>query len=216
MGLNEIIKIGGRIKEFRKQKGFTQKQMAKAVGIPYSTYSNYENNNRVPKKEQLEKIVKILGITISDLVESSVIERELRILQLEYKDLKDNDDIPLNTRLESLKIYEEEIKNRKEALALNAYLIKNNKSSETINQISNRMAMNIQDLSFLEKRILESTGKLNDEGKKKVFEYANDLVDSSKYQQMSDQSHLVPIAAHNDNIDDPEQRELIEEDLKDL
>lgn len=68
MGLNEIIQIGARLKQIRKEKGWTQKNFAEYVKIPYSTYSNYENGNRVPSKEQLEKIVAALGITIPELL----------------------------------------------------------------------------------------------------------------------------------------------------
>lgn len=68
MGINEIIKIGGRIKKLRKEKGLTQKEMADLCEIPYSTYSNYENDNREPGIEQLEKISSVLNITLDDLI----------------------------------------------------------------------------------------------------------------------------------------------------
>lgn len=68
MGLNEIIQIGSRLKQIRKEKGWTQKDFAEYVNIPYSTYSNYENGNREPSKIQLEKIVATLGITIPELL----------------------------------------------------------------------------------------------------------------------------------------------------
>ena len=42
--------------------------MAKLCGIPYSTYSNYENNNREPNLAQLNKIANILGISLQNLV----------------------------------------------------------------------------------------------------------------------------------------------------
>ena len=50
MGVNEFIKIGDKIKEIRKLRGLTQRDVAKKLNIPYSTYSNYENNNREPNK----------------------------------------------------------------------------------------------------------------------------------------------------------------------
>ena len=38
------------------------------------------------------------------------------------------------------------------------------------------------------------------------------------YQQKADinKDYLMPVAAHNDNADDPEQQRLMEEDLADL
>ena len=46
MGINEYIKIGNRIRQLRLEKGYSQKEMAALAGISYTTYSNYENNNR--------------------------------------------------------------------------------------------------------------------------------------------------------------------------
>lgn len=68
MGINEYIKIGNRIKSLRKAKGISQKEMAKRAGIPYSTYSNYENDNREPNKNQLGKIATALGISEVELL----------------------------------------------------------------------------------------------------------------------------------------------------
>lgn len=66
MGINEFIKIGNRIKKLRIEKGFSQKEMATITGIPYSTYSNYENNNREPNLEQLKKIATALNIELTE------------------------------------------------------------------------------------------------------------------------------------------------------
>ena len=62
MGINEYIQIGNRLRKERIEKGYTQKQFAELAGIPYSTYSNYENNNREPGREALEKIAAALGV----------------------------------------------------------------------------------------------------------------------------------------------------------
>jgi transcriptional regulator with XRE-family HTH domain len=68
MGVNEIIKIGNRIKKLRKEKGLTQREMSDILNIPYSTYSNYENNNREPSVELLDKVGEILGVSRFDLL----------------------------------------------------------------------------------------------------------------------------------------------------
>lgn len=67
MGLNEIIKIGDSIKKLRIAKGITQKEMAKELNIPYSTYSNYENNNRTPSVDTIATIADKLDVDINDL-----------------------------------------------------------------------------------------------------------------------------------------------------
>ena len=42
--------------KFRKQKGLTQAEMAEKLGVSRSTYTNYENGNRTPDFEVLERI----------------------------------------------------------------------------------------------------------------------------------------------------------------
>lgn len=68
MGINELLQVGSRIKKIRKEKGYTQKNFAKEIGVTYSTYSNYENNNRVPNAETLHKIADALGVTVGELL----------------------------------------------------------------------------------------------------------------------------------------------------
>lgn len=77
MGINEVVQIGNKIRKLRSEKGFTQKEMASLTGIPHSTYSNYENNNREPSSEQLEKIANVLGISLEDLIFRGEISTEL-------------------------------------------------------------------------------------------------------------------------------------------
>ncbi len=68
MRLNSLIQVGTRIKELRKEKGISQKEFSQLVGIKYATYSNYENNNREPTKEQLEKIADKLDVSVDKLL----------------------------------------------------------------------------------------------------------------------------------------------------
>lgn len=68
MGVNEYIKIGSRIKEVRKRKGLTQREMADKLNLAYSTYSNYENNHREPSFDIIEQAADILGVTLEYLM----------------------------------------------------------------------------------------------------------------------------------------------------
>ncbi|MDU7363911.1 helix-turn-helix transcriptional regulator [Clostridium sp.] len=60
--------LGDRIKEARKNKGFSQKEFANILEIPVSTLANYENNHREPNIETLEKIAKNLSISTNELI----------------------------------------------------------------------------------------------------------------------------------------------------
>ena len=78
MGITEYIKVGSFIKELRLSKGYTAKEFAKKIHVPYSTYSNYENNNREPNLDVLQKICDNLGVTIDELLRFSTLPLELR------------------------------------------------------------------------------------------------------------------------------------------
>lgn len=81
MGINEFIQVGNQIRKYRLKKGLSQKEMAKLADIPYSTYSNYENNNREPNSEQLRKIADALGVSIFDIMNfNSTIDLAYEIL----------------------------------------------------------------------------------------------------------------------------------------
>jgi len=40
------LTIGQRLKELRDEKGITQVELAKQIGVAQNTYANYENENR--------------------------------------------------------------------------------------------------------------------------------------------------------------------------
>ncbi len=89
MGINEIIQIGNRIRELRIEKGYTQKEMARLTGIPYSTYSNYENNNREPNLEQLRKIASVLNISLFKLITTNQYAKYMDKDVLEYEQIQE-------------------------------------------------------------------------------------------------------------------------------
>ena len=93
MGVNEYVRIGDKIKSRRKACRYTQRHVANELNIPYSTYSNYENNNREPSFDMLKKIASVLGVSFADLMgwddnaHVGHIAREVHELELVEKDL---------------------------------------------------------------------------------------------------------------------------------
>lgn len=57
--------IGERIKEVRKNKGFSVRYLSEQSGISRSTISRWENNHLNPSEEKLRRVIKALGITTS-------------------------------------------------------------------------------------------------------------------------------------------------------
>ena len=57
-----------RIKELREAKGISMKEAARLLGMPYTTYVNYEKGLREPTSEILIQIADFFGVSIDFLV----------------------------------------------------------------------------------------------------------------------------------------------------
>ncbi|MBQ1483680.1 MAG: helix-turn-helix transcriptional regulator [Eubacterium sp.] len=80
------MKFNDRLKTFRHERGLTQKQMAKELGIVLSTYSNYELGRREPNIQNLRGISHILEVPLDVLLETDFMPTAPRARQ-EYSDL---------------------------------------------------------------------------------------------------------------------------------
>ena len=57
-----------RLKLLRKTKGVSQKDVAKAIGVTLSAYSNYEQGIREPSNEILIKLCKYFDVSADYLL----------------------------------------------------------------------------------------------------------------------------------------------------
>jgi transcriptional regulator with XRE-family HTH domain len=60
--------MGERIVDFRKSAGLSQKQLARAMGIPVGSIRNWEHDRRFPSLMMGTRLARALGITVEDLV----------------------------------------------------------------------------------------------------------------------------------------------------
>lgn len=72
--VNKYLKIGERLKELRLKKGESQRDAANNLKMPVSTYSNYENGNRVPKADTLKKIARYFDVSMDWLLSGGTLE----------------------------------------------------------------------------------------------------------------------------------------------
>lgn len=56
--------LGTRIAAWRKFKGLTQQQVAKACGVSVSAVSYWESNETSPSQDHLAEFVELLGISM--------------------------------------------------------------------------------------------------------------------------------------------------------
>lgn len=61
--------FGERLKKARNDRGLTQEQLAKELGIAKSTLAGYEKGNREPDVFKIKKIVEVLNIDADYLLD---------------------------------------------------------------------------------------------------------------------------------------------------
>lgn len=107
--------IGGRLSKLRKEKKMTQEEISKKLGIPRSTYSNYESGKREPDFNTAELIAEFLDVSIDYLIgrtndRNTTLSEPSRIL-LDSLDLSDEEIINnLPLEIDGRKLTEEEYK----------------------------------------------------------------------------------------------------------
>lgn len=60
--------FGQRLRQARKQKGFTQKDLSKRLGVAQSTIANYETNERFPGELALKELADCLKVSVDYLL----------------------------------------------------------------------------------------------------------------------------------------------------
>lgn len=77
--VNRDMNIGERIKELRKSKNLTQKQLGEKIGVTATTITKYENNQLSINTDTLSKIAIALGVTVSDILGESLPSKNLTL-----------------------------------------------------------------------------------------------------------------------------------------
>ncbi|HGS5524651.1 TPA: helix-turn-helix domain-containing protein, partial [Vibrio parahaemolyticus] len=64
----EVFVIGEQIKALRESRNMKQEDVANAINIAKSTYIKYEKGTQSPQLETVEKIAKLYGVSICELI----------------------------------------------------------------------------------------------------------------------------------------------------
>ena len=64
---NEAQKLGRNLKRTRKEKGISQGDIVRSLGMDRAFISNIENGKTNPTLATIAKLAKALGVSVSDL-----------------------------------------------------------------------------------------------------------------------------------------------------
>jgi len=78
-------KLARNISIYRKEKGFTQEELAQILGISFQAVSKWENAQTMPDISLLPKLSRILGVSIDKLLGYVAQDRPITIYEEEYK-----------------------------------------------------------------------------------------------------------------------------------
>ena len=60
--------LGERLKDLRKEKGYTLEQVAEKLNTTKVTISRYENNLREPKREAISQFAKLFNVSTDETI----------------------------------------------------------------------------------------------------------------------------------------------------
>ena len=64
--------LGNKILKLRKEKGYSQEELAEKLGVTRQTISNWEPSSTHPNPEQLKGLSKILNVSIDELLDNDI------------------------------------------------------------------------------------------------------------------------------------------------
>ncbi|MEE9285195.1 MAG: helix-turn-helix transcriptional regulator [Dehalococcoidia bacterium] len=73
--------LGEELKRLRQAKGLSVRLLARTIGVPHTTYANYERGLAVPPSQRRDALVAALGVSreqLDDLIEEDQEEVFLR------------------------------------------------------------------------------------------------------------------------------------------
>ncbi len=74
--------IGARVRELRKERGMTQRELARRMEVPRTYISKIEMSKAIPTLASLDRIASALGVDVRDLICDAQSRRENEVAAL--------------------------------------------------------------------------------------------------------------------------------------
>lgn len=138
-------KVGGFLKELRKEKGITQEQFAEALGVSGRTVSRWETGNNMPDISILVDIADFYDVSIPEIING---ERKSEIMDEQERKVADS--MADYATAEKEKIFKEmRIQSIMGACALLVYMILHETGAYMINDVLGNIAIYCETLVFV-------------------------------------------------------------------
>lgn len=164
--IGQYMQIGNKLKVIRLQHGKSQKEIAKSIGVAHSTYSNYENGNRIPNMNTLKRIADYYEISVKRLLQLDNLKETRKKSNISLDEIADELDVPTNL----LKLIEQGAGD----------LVTSSKYQRIIEALKNNKEQELSK-SELISNINHYLKKLNRIGAKAVLNYIHDILENPKY-----------------------------------
>ena len=149
------MSIGQNIKNARKSKGLSQKQLGELLGVSQAAIGQFENEKSTPKIETIKKIATALDIPVSELVSSEF------VAPLGAAAGMANFDISSNTPLGASALWKPQ--------------------KESSKGLSTTLQPEQFELSSKDIALFNGFHSLNNQGQEKVMTYLEDIAGNPKY-----------------------------------
>lgn len=90
----DAFNFGGRLRQFRRDRGWSLERAAEAVGVPASTLSRIENRKMSPTLELIQKIVRAMGLHPYDVLGRGNVEESIGKMSVTRKGEEDFTELP--------------------------------------------------------------------------------------------------------------------------
>ena len=79
------MSLGNSLYESRKKKGLSQEEVAEKLGVSRQTISKWETEETVPDIYQAKKLAKIYGLSLDELIDVDLDQKEIEEVIKKYR-----------------------------------------------------------------------------------------------------------------------------------